>query len=115
MRRCDVFFNDTITRVRAPLIADKYGAPRRDWANAVRTVVDEVSVQPDTSAETTGDRSAVVTGWRVFTTRGADIDLLSTDRVEIDGLTLEVDGEVARYRIAGRVHHVEVRLRRVTG
>jgi hypothetical protein len=43
-----------------------------------------------------------------------DADILPTDRVEAYGMTLEVDGEVARFRLGGRVHHVEVRLKRVT-
>lgn len=109
-------FTDSIVRLRAPLIVDKYGnASVRDWANAVRTAVGNASVQPDNSIEETGDRSSVVTGWRLFTRTGTDLDLLATDRVEFSGMTLETDGEVGRYRFGGRVHHIEARLKRVTG
>jgi hypothetical protein len=44
-----------------------------------------------------------------------DADILPTDRIEVYGMTLEVDGEIGRYRTGGRVHHVEVRLKKVTG
>lgn len=109
-------YTDSIVRLRAPLIADKYGnTSLRDWANASRLAVGNVSVQPDASQEETGDRNSVATGWRLFTRRGVDLDLLSTDRVEFGGMTLEADGEIGRYRFSGRVHHVEARLKRVTG
>lgn len=110
-------FADTVTVLRAEYRTDKYGNPTSvlDWENATRTVVSGVSVQPDSSTEATGDRNTVITGWRLFTPKGRDIDLLPTDRVEFDGMTLEVDGEVGRFRMAGRVHHVEARLRRVVG
>lgn len=110
-------YADAVTVVRADYVTDKYGNPTsvRDWVNATRTTVAGVSVQPDYSTETTGDRNTVITGWRLFTPKGRDIDLLPTDRVEFDGMTLEVDGEVGRFRVAGRVHHVEARLRRVVG
>lgn len=110
-------FADTITVVRAEYVTDKYGNPtsERDWENATRSVVGGVSVQPDASTEATGDRGTIITGWRLFTPRGRDLDLLATDRVEFDGMTLEVDGEIGRYRMAGRVHHIEARLKKVTG
>lgn len=110
-------YGDAVTILRAGYLVDAYGNPssQRDWAHAVRTPVSGVSVQPDVSTEATGDRGTIVTGWRLFTPKGRDLDLLATDRVEFGGMTLEVDGEVARYRMGGRVHHVEARLKRVTG
>ncbi|WP_458085821.1 hypothetical protein [Streptomyces malaysiensis] len=111
----DRLYSDSVTVVRAPLITDKYGQTKRDWPNATRTMVVGVSVQPDASTEDMGERSTVITGWRVRTPRGTDLDLLATDRAELDALTLEVDGEVARYTLGGQVHHVEARLKRVTG
>ncbi|MCR8576468.1 hypothetical protein [Streptomyces sp. Isolate_219] len=107
----------SVVVLRAPLVVDPYGNPstERDWGNATSTPYDGVSVQPDASTEATGDRATIVTGWRLFTDRWVDIDLLPTDRVQYDGMTLEVDGEVARYHRGGRTHHVEARLKRVVG
>lgn len=110
-------FGDSVVRVRAGFLVDKYGNTTsvRDWPNATRTTVASVSVQPDASTEATGDRGSIVTGWRLITPKGRDLALLPTDRVEFDGMTLEVDGEIARYRLAGRIHHAEARLRKVDG
>lgn len=111
-----MLFTDVVTLVRAPLIEDKYGnaTTQRDWANAARTVYASVSVQPDVSTEETGDRATVISGWQLRTPKGRDFPALPTDRVEYDGMTLEVDGEVGRYRMGGRIHHVELRLKRVS-
>jgi len=113
-----MLYADTVVRVRAPLGDDGYGNPtsQRDWSRATRTVISGVSFQPDTSTETAdGTRDTVITGYRLITPKGRDIDLLATDRIEVDGMTLEVDGAVGRYKVGGRVHHVEARLREVTG
>jgi hypothetical protein len=110
-------YRDMVVRLRAPLKVDKYGNATtvRDWSLAERMPVTGVEVQPDGSSETNGDRELVITGWKIYTPRGRDLDLIKTDRVEYDGMTLEVDGEIGRHKLRGRVHHVEVRVRRVTG
>ena len=109
--------SDTATRLRAPFKTDRYGntSTERDWPNATSSPLTNISIQPDDSNESAGDSHQVITGWRLISARGIDVDLLPTDRVAYDGMTLEVDGEVGRYRLGGRVHHVEARLRRVTG
>jgi hypothetical protein len=107
----------SITVLRAPAVVDRYGNPSsvRDWGAATSVTYNAVSVQPDISNESAGDRPLVVTGWRVFSARGTDVDVLPTDRILYNGVTLEVDGEVGRWEFAGRLHHVEFRLKRVTG
>ena len=113
-------FHQQITRLRAPLVEGRLGSKVRDWDNAAETVFDNVSVQPSTSREAGGEpREQVVTGWRVFTPAGVDLDVLPSDRFRIDnGAVCEVIGEVARWPHPikrGRVHHVEFDLQRVTG
>jgi hypothetical protein len=110
-------FGETVTLVRAPFKVDKYGntTTERDWANATRTAYPGLMVQPDSSSEATGDRPSVITGWRLITPKGRDFPALATDRVEWDGLTLQVDGEVGKFRVSGRLHHVEARLKKVSG
>jgi hypothetical protein len=107
----------SILRVRAPLTTDRYNNQVRDWAAAQRSPVSGVNVQPagspPQSDEDTTGRQTTVTGWRLYTPPGMDIDLLETDRIEYGGMTLEVDGKVGRWRISGRVHHVEAALREV--
>jgi hypothetical protein len=110
-------YQHTITRVRAPLVEDRYGNKKRDWQAAERLEVAGVNVQPagtpSQSNEDTSDRQTTVTGWRLATPAGIDLDLLETDRVEYDGMTMEVDGKVGRWTVAGRVHHIEADLKEV--
>ena len=112
-----LLYGETVTLVRAPFKVDKYGntTSERDWSNAERWSYHGLMVQPDGSAEAVGDRPSVITGWRLITPKGRDFPALATDRVEWDGLTLELDGEVGRFRVSGRLHHIEARLKRVSG
>lgn len=110
-------FADIPVRVRAPLVADRYGNQRRDWTNATRVPLRGVNVQPGgsppQSAEETVDRQTTITGWRLYSPPGRDLDLLETDRIEYGGMVLEVDGKVGRWRLGGTVHHVEAEMREV--
>lgn len=107
---------ETVTVIRAPLIANRYGGQVRDWTNAVRTDVDGVSIQPTVTTEDVRDRELLVNKYTLFTTRGRDIDLEATDRIAWNGLTLQVDGDPNRWQApGGGIHHVEAALREVTG
>lgn len=107
---------DEVTVVRAPLTAGRYGGQTRDWTAATRTTYQGVSVQPAASSEDVRDRELLIDRYTLFTSRGADIDLLATDRVEWNGLTLQVDGGVERWPApGGGVHHVEAALKQVSG
>ncbi|MBZ6258863.1 hypothetical protein KVH22_25440 [Streptomyces olivaceus] len=114
-----LMFEQTIVRVRAPLVEDRYRNRKRDWDAASRTPVDGVNMQPAgvpvRSQEDTQDRQTTVTAWNLQTPEGVDLDLLETDRIEYDGMILEVDGKVGRWPdpFTGGVHHVEARLKEV--
>lgn len=114
-----MMFTDSITIVRAPITEDRYGNEVRDWANATRTVVHGVSVQPRSATESGSDeaREMVTTGWRIYTRTG-DLDVEPTDRIEHGDRVLEVIGEVARWPHPirrGAVHHVEIDVQRWQG
>jgi hypothetical protein len=112
-------FNQSFTRLRAPLVEDRYKNRKRDWDHAQHTLVTGVNIQPAgvpvRSEEDTTDRQTTVTAWNLQTPEGIDLDLLETDRIEYDGMTLEVDGKVGRWPdpFTGGVHHVEARLKEV--
>ena len=106
-----------IVIVRAGTTTDRYGNEQPDWgAGATRIPVSRVNVQPSGgSTEDTDDKQIAVTGWRLFTPRGMDLDLRETDRVEAWGTTMQVTGKVARWPApGGGVHHVEADLREVS-
>jgi len=114
-------YTQRITRLRAPLVEGRLGSKTRDWPNAAEhTFPQLVAVQPATSREsTTEPRDQVITGWRVFSPAGVDLDVLASDRIRLEnGVVCEVIGEVGRWPHPirrGAVHHVEFDLQRVTG
>jgi hypothetical protein len=111
-----MLYQQSLVIVRPGTIADEYHNARPDWgASATRTPISGVNVQPSGgSTEETDDRQVTVTGWRLYTPRGVDLDLRETDRVEFDGMKLQVVGKVARWPApGGGVHHVEADLREV--
>lgn len=111
-----MLYEQDIVIVRPAKVEDEYGNEQDDWgAAATRIPVPGVNVQPNGgSTEDTEDRQVTVTGWRLYTPRGMDIDLRETDRVEAWGTTMQVIGKVARWPApGGGVHHVEADLREV--
>jgi hypothetical protein len=111
-----MLYLQSITIVRAGATTDDYGNDRPDWGTgATRTTVVGVNVQPaGGSDEETDDKQLTVTGWRLYTPRGMDLDLRETDRVEAEGTTMQVVGKVARWPApGGGVHHIEADLREV--
>ncbi|MFG3585133.1 hypothetical protein [Streptomyces sp. NPDC047990] len=111
-----ILYQQALTIVRPGIREDEYGNEKPDWATGVtRIPVDGVNVQPSGgSTEDTDDRQVTVTGWRLYTPRGMDLDLRETDRVEFAGMTLQVTGKVARWPApGGGIHHIEADLREV--
>lgn len=105
-----------IVIVRPGTATDEYGNEKPDWgAGATRMPVSGVNVQPNGgSTEDTDDKQVTVTGWRLYTPRGMDLDLRETDRVETWGTTMQVAAKVARWPApGGGVHHIEADLREV--
>ncbi|MFJ4808493.1 hypothetical protein [Streptomyces longwoodensis] len=108
-----MLYEQDIVIVRPATAEDEYGNERKDWGQAAtRIPVSGVNVQPQGgSTEDTEDRQVTVTGWRLFTPRGVDVDLRETDRVEAWGTVMQVAGKVARWPApGGGVHHVEADL-----
>ncbi|WP_331445863.1 hypothetical protein [Streptomyces xanthochromogenes] len=117
-----MFFDQAIVRVRASTRTDRGGNTVPDWTISDRDTFNGVNVQPNGSPgvggeDVTEDRDAITTGWRVQSAPGHDLDVKAIDRIEWDGLTLEVAGEVARWTdpTDGSLHHVEFTITRSTG
>lgn len=107
-------------RIRAGARTDRAGNSVPDWSPGAvdELVVDRLSIQPRSQTEepTAGRPALVVTGWLVISEPGTAPDVQPQDRVRFDGITCEVDGEIARWPDSnGGVHHVEFALKRVTG
>jgi len=107
---------ETVTRLRAPLVADRYGNLVPDWDNPDRLNISDCGVAPRTSDEETEQgRQGVIVGIAVYAPAGADI--LPSDRVEVRGQVWEVVGEVADWRspFTGWNPGIVVNLRRMEG
>lgn len=96
----------TITTV-TPGARDGYG--RRSQSTATTTVSGRIG-QAQTS-ETTGDRDTVASRFTLYLEPDAVIS--RADRVTVDGVSYEVDGDPWPVMGASTVHHLEVPLRRV--
>ena len=105
----------TIVRRRAPEIANRYGDDERNWAAAATVTIDGCALQPASTGEVTDPtRTAVTTRWNLFAPPGAD--LLPSDRVDVDGVTYEIDGDPQDWSApGGRLDHIAAALVRVDG
>lgn len=116
-----MIFDQQLERVRPGVRVSRAGAVEPDWSPGAvdRLLVEQVSVQPATQTEQADEtRTKVVTGLRVYGAEGVDIDIRAGDRVEYDGLTYDVDGDIARWPHPldpTSVHHVEWAMTRTRG
>lgn len=102
---------DTVVRRRAPVTGGPYGNQTRDWANATSQTYPAV-IGPVSSTEDVVNQQQTLTRWRIVL--GPYADLAATDRIEWDGDTYEVDGDVERHkRRGGQLHHLSAVLMRV--
>lgn len=100
----------TITVLQATEVPADYGTGTSlDWQNPTRTEVPGCSVQPAPSDEFTIDRDTFITRWQVFAP--PSIDVSTEDRIEYDGQTYDIDGDVLRWH-QGPLSHVVLNLRR---
>ncbi|WP_354596076.1 hypothetical protein R1Y80_00740 [Streptomyces sp. JL1001] len=116
------FAEEGVVRIRAGRKPDRgnpdIGIP--DWSPGAvdRAELPPLNIQPRVQTESVEeDRSPVVTGWRVQADHGVDLDVTAQDRIEWDGLLLEVEGEIGRWPdpVEGGLDHVEFNVVRVTG
>jgi len=88
---------ETVVRLRASLVEDRYGNLVRDWEQAERLDIPGCGVAPRTSDEETEQgRQGVIVGIAVYAPAGTDIS--PHDRMEVRGEVYEVVGEVADWR-----------------
>lgn len=91
-------FGQTITRLRAPLVADDYSseATRRDWDAAAEEPIEGFAIDPGTSVETsTVNRDQVATAPTLLYLGAPAPDIVATDRLVLAGVTWEVTGNRA--------------------
>lgn len=115
-----MMFNQSVARVRAGTKTDRGGNTVPDWSPSAvsRLTVNGLNIQPNNQAEMVDEqRDAAITGYRVQSVEGTSPDIKATDRIEWNGQTFEVDGEVATWPdlFADTVHHIEFAMARAIG
>lgn len=89
-------YGETVTRLRAPLVTNAYGAQERNWSAATSTPIDSWGVDDSASSEPSdAHREAVETHCVLY--RDAPADVVASDRVECRGRTYEVVGDPATW------------------
>ncbi|MFM9367585.1 hypothetical protein [Streptomyces sp. Da 82-17] len=105
------FFNDPVEIHSAPIVEGAY-TRHRDWDNATKVWAGLANVQPERSFETRSpERETAQERLLVYLPWGTPVD--APDRLLIDGLWFEVDGEPMRWNY-GSLRHVRIRAWRVT-
>lgn len=100
----------SVTIVRAARRQADYGnATELDWDAATRKQSDGWSVQPAPSDEFTIDRDTFTTRWLAY--GPPDVDVSAFDRIEWQGDSYDIDGDVLRWDF-GSLAHVVINLRR---
>lgn len=91
-------YGETVTRLRAPLVADPYSgaATKRDWSAATSLLIAGCAVSPGQSDETQAvNREPVTTTPTLYAP--FDADVLVGDRIVATSGTWDVDGHGARW------------------
>lgn len=114
-------FDQSLVRLRAPLRRNRGGELVPDWSSDLveRVTITGVSVQPSSTDETsTAQFTSRSIRHRVFSLPGTAPDVTAIDRIEFDGDTYEVEGDVNAWPDpfgAVVLHHVEFVIRRDIG
>lgn len=103
----------SVEGLRAPLVTDTKGNQIRDWANAAVRGPWAGWVQPDRTAELSLNQSRVVSRYRIFLEPAASV--AATDRVRVNGVVYQVDGDIEPWVTPYGVDHHEGALLKVTG
>lgn len=91
---------ETVTRVRAPAVADPYSgeASSFDWDEATETDITDCAVWAGSTGDPTQDTRPDMTVSDYTIAAPATADVLATDRVRIRGLLCEVVGHPFLWR-----------------
>lgn len=106
---------ETVTVLRAGSTLDPYSQEVDDADWTAPTSIPTIALcEPRPASEsTTDDRHAVIGGWTLYMPAGADVT--AHDRVIIRGITHEILGDPADWRLGATTPGVVVQCQRVSG
>lgn len=107
--------SDIVDVIRAVKRKDEYNSEYLDWSTPLTVATGRASIQHFLTTEDDTDRQTTTEGLRMISDDPVLFNFEPTDRVVYNGDTYEVDAEIQKWRLFGRVHHIEVYLKRVVG
>lgn len=108
--------SDLVTLLRAEKKKDDYKSEYLDWSTPEEVVTARASIQHFLGTEDDTDRQTTTEGLRLVSDDPAFFGVIEpTDRIRYTGNIYEVDSPIQEWRLFGRVHHVEMYLKRVVG
>lgn len=108
--------SDTVAVYRAVKRVDEYNSEYLDWSSPVFVVNGKASIQHFLTTEDDTDRQTTTEGLRLVSDDPALFEAFNPeDRIFYVNNYYEVDAEIQRWRLFGRIHHIEVYLKRVVG
>lgn len=110
-----IVFQDHCEILVPVMVEDRYTTVAKpDWTvPPAEAIPARCVMSPLGSSETVGDRATVTTRYRLLVPVTAPLN--PDRRVRHRGIVYSVDGDAERHSLAGRDHHLEVILKRVTG
>lgn len=108
--------SDLVEVIRPAKILDEYNSDVVDWSNSSVVAEGRASIQDFLATEDDTDRQTVTEGLRLISDDPALFDVITPDdRIRYIGTDYEVDAPIQKWRLFGRIHHIEVYLKRVVG
>lgn len=108
--------SDTAQVVRGREFVDEYHNTQYNFSDETIVAVGKVSIQDFLTTEDDSDRQTTTEGLRLISDDPRLFNAMKpTDRIRYNGVDYEVDAPVQIWRLFGRVHHVEVYLKKVIG
>lgn len=108
--------SDIVSILRGTETQDAYGSTIIDWSSPTTVVSGRASIQHFLTTEDDTDRQTTVEGLRLISDDPALFNVIKPiDRVSYSAKIYEVDAEIQHWRLFGKVHHIEVYLKRVVG
>jgi len=108
--------SDTADIVRGEEVIDEYHRKVHDFSNAQVVATGKVSIQDFLGTEDDADRQTTTAGLRLISDDPRLFNvILPTDRVRYNGIDYEVDAPIQGWRLFGKLHHIEVNLKKVVG
>lgn len=108
--------SDTADVIRGEEVIDEYRRTVYNFNNSTVVGTGKVSIQDFLGTEDDSDRQTTTEGLRLISDDPRLFNVIRpTDRILYNGVYYEVDAPIQGWKLFGRLHHIEVNLKKVVG